>query len=105
MHKYFFLLIILFSSVCLAQNNNPQPPFSNVYRRPNIHPYTFINPDNNAMDYQQMFYLQNKTENLINDNNSKPLNRQYNRYYIPPSPNLNLNIRPTGHKSYFMTLP
>lgn len=107
MNKFLFIFFVFYSSFCFAQNNNPQPPFSNLYRRPNIHPYTFINPNNNAMDYQQMFYLQDKTENLTITNENLYQNRtkkQYNRNHTPPIQN-NQNIRPTGHKSYFMTLP
>lgn len=103
MKKIFFCFIYFYCSFCLAQNSNPQPPFCDVYRRPNVHPYTFISPNSNAMDYQQMFYLQNKTESILSDKQqSKQKNMNVFQYNIqmPQS-----TIRPTGHKSYFMTLP
>lgn len=104
MKKIFFCLFhCCFSCICFAQNNNPQPPFANIYRRPNVHPYTFISPDSNAMDYQQMFYLQNKTEIISSENQkNKVQNNNFKTYNFQKTYN---TIRPTGHKTYFMNLP
>jgi hypothetical protein len=93
-----FILILLTPKTCLSQ-----PPFSNFYRRPNIHPYTFININSNAMDYQQMFYLRDKYEDINVKNNSYNKNKKQQIYV---NPNIHTNtIRPTGHKTYFMNLP
>jgi hypothetical protein len=109
MKKIFFCsFFYFFCCVCFAQNNNPQPPFSNLYRRPSVHPYTFISPDNNAMDYQQMFYLQNKSENILNQNfinNKQNYQNHYQNYNIITYGITTYGIRPTGHKTYFMNLP
>lgn len=96
MKKLIFLCLFFSFGYCFAQNNNPAPPFSEIYRKPNIHPYTFIGPSNNALDYQQMFYLEDKF-NLYKDVRKNRLKNEYK-----PFNNNSSGIRPTGHKSYFM---
>ena len=55
------------------------------------------------MDYQQMFYLQNKTEIISSENQkNKVQNNNFKTYNFQKTYN---TIRPTGHKTYFMNLP
>jgi hypothetical protein len=100
MKKLMFLYLFLSFSFCFAQNNNPSPPFADIYRKPNVHPYTYLGPFSNALDYQQMFYLEDKYNSMNKDVHKNQVNRKY-----APHINNSPGIRPTGHKSYFMNIP
>lgn len=102
MKKLFIFLVIFLINCNVKAQEVKNLPFSDLHRRPNIHPYTFIGPQSNAMDYQQMFYLEDKYKYSSKQNSSA--NKQNNLRYIPPTP-IYQGIRPTGHRSYFMTLP
>jgi hypothetical protein len=87
--------ILISSPLCAAE-----PPFSNLTEKPSIHPYTFINPGSNPLDYQQMKYLRDKYENQ-----QKPKHYQPSQKNVPYTQEKHQGIRPTGHKTYFMNLP
>jgi len=93
------------SSPCFSQNNNPQPPFSNLHSRPNVHPYVSLGPFNDAMDYQQMFYLTEKNDATRGEITNERVKRQAREEKRSVQQGCHAGIRPTGHKTYFMNLP
>jgi len=94
MNKWIFL-IILYSSVCYAQN----PPFSEIYRRPSLSSYLQMNPDLN-LNYnncQRDAIILERQRQL-----TKPPTKPQYYYQRPIEPD---TIRQTGHPTYFMYIP
>lgn len=122
MKKNYFLLFILFSnsSNCFGQTPyqtlNP-PPFSNIYQKPILSPYVFLD-SNFSMPYYsrvQPLILQEKQQLEIKRQNKKisklqneivhPNKMRSTGQYSEDYNNRINTIRPTGHPTYFMNLP
>lgn len=89
MKKTILILAATIASQCHGQNNNPQPPFHEI-RRPADRDETgsLTNP---WVTYNRTCPAQN----------TQPMRKNEKPAWIQQGQ----TIRPTGHKTYFMTLP
>lgn len=128
MKKILFVFLLL-SKSCFAQIPGQPfgpPPFSNIYEKPVLSPYVFIDPNFSMPYYSRVVPLmtQEKQQLEIQRQNKKIYrlqnefksneNLQRRNQIIQSAPmrptgqnsggyqNLNQGIRPTGHSSYFM---
>jgi hypothetical protein len=105
-----FIFILLLPAVCSAQiPGQPfgMPPFSDIYKKPIISPYVFLDPNFDLRYYgsvKPLIEQQNQQKEIQTQN--KKIYRLQNQIR-PTGQNSqnyqNLNrIRPTGHSTYFM---
>lgn len=117
--KKFLIAIFFASSTCLAQTPGQPfgpPPFSNIYQKPVLSPYVFLDqnfsfpyyrsvkPLIEQEDQQREIQRQNKKIYKL-QNESKIIYQNQMRSTGHNSENYQSNqngIRPTGHPSYFM---
>lgn len=113
--KKLIISILLLPASCFAQTPGQPfgpPPFSNIYEKPVLSPYVFIDPNFSMPYYSRTIPLleQEKQQREIQRQNKKiyklqnqmqnpmrPTGQSSERYHI----NTN-GIRPTGHPTYFM---
>jgi Spy/CpxP family protein refolding chaperone len=106
-------VIVLSATPAAAQSNGGQMPFTDIYRRPSVSPYTMMqNQAFNPLGVQNIYQEQvlpqlqiqrQQLEQIRQNQQIGTIQRDVRRLQRPPQQTSD-TIRPTGHVSTFLDL-